>query len=140
MALRPALAGGVMGTYRRLARRAVLTAEPPFTAQIIETILRARLPIGMVMPQQPKREELSGILNFWHTHFYRAQEEQKFNIEAGKARSALKELMLVLPAILDHLSRRMEETNGKDQFLSWRYKNALAFVECLTPGLFNADE
>lgn len=122
-----------MGTYRRLAKRAALTAEPPFTAQIIGTILRARLPIGMVMPQQPEREELSGILNFWHAHFYRAQEEQKFNVEAGKARSALKELMLVLPAILDDLSRRVEETNGKDQFLFWRYKSALALVKCLTP-------
>ena len=116
----------------KIGQRSTLTNDPPFTPEGLRVILGTVLP-GYTPPGYVETTKLCEILNYWHTWFYRAQEERKFNALATEARNALETLYKIMPRILEDLHKRDKIDPGRNQFLSWQLKHAKALAPCLNP-------
>lgn len=114
----------------KLEKRTQLTKAPPFTTERVRTILKDA---GCTVPGDAETTKLCGILNFWHGHFYRVQEEQKFDVLAADARAAFDMLIEVMPAIRNDLVKRDAVAEGRDPYTTQMLRHICALQPCLSP-------
>jgi hypothetical protein len=117
----------------KIEKRSDLTAAPPFNSEGLRVLVQEALgpkyaPIG-----EAETVELCGILNFWHHHFYAAQEERKFNDSADRVRTELESVAPLISNILEALSRENEIFHGQDQFTIWKLKQGHDLAKHLRP-------
>ena len=121
----PPAAGGGKPIGRPI-KRDNLTADPPFTATSLREVLAAA-GNKYVMPSDAELSELTSILNFWHGHFYHAQEAQKINELKSKAAEAFRILKEVIPQIAAELLQQynvLHSARRHDFFISIQLKDA----------------
>ena len=117
---------------RKIRKSLILTQAPPFTSDSLRVVFGETIP-KYNPPGDAEIAELCSILNFWHAHFYRAQEERKFNELVQKAREAFDIINETMPRIWDDLVRRDAAYGGRDFFTTKKLKNARALAPFLTP-------
>lgn len=105
----------------KLAKRADLLPDPPFTPEGLRETIRDALGGKYAPPGDAEAVRLCGILNSWHAWFYEAQEQRKFNESVEQAEAALKTLQAVLPIIEKH---HLKKAELGDPFATWQVRAA----------------
>jgi len=103
----------------KLATRARLTRDPPFTPESLQATIGDVLGTKYTPPGDAEAAKLCSILNQWHAWFYEAQELREFNAAAEKAAAAIETLQSALPIIGRHHQKRAE---AGDVFAKWQMK------------------
>jgi hypothetical protein len=109
-----------------------LCADPPFTTENLRSILQGALSARWAIPNEQAIEAFCRILNFWHSQFYRAQQDRRLNELVDEADMALCRLRDLVPKIGEELLRRHNDVGGQDQFLLWALKSAIRYNDFIS--------